>query len=689
MMRYIMNYLLKYKLLLFFCVLIVCIQAYTGLKIPTYIADMVNTGIQNGGVKMEMPERLSKELFAASKKIEPIIDKYYYESSTDYILTNNNHDFDNLGRVSDTIIKNLEKIISINDISEIKNLSKDELTNSLNRIDYESYSYSYNDSNFIKFCLINKIMLGESIYNSQLLYIKNIGILMGITTLFFAMSAIIVNYIAAYIASNVAKTLRGNLFNKILSLSPSDLKDLSTSSLINRCTNNVDTIKNTLMALIRRCIYSFIVSIWAIIITIKKSGSFSLLLIAIITIITILFYAINKVILKVLDKFIKNLDKFNLLVRENINGLLLIRSFNNQNREIDKFKIINKDQKEQDRKLYIYFGISDYTIDFLLNICIVLVIIIGAASIEKANFYVGDLLAFIEYVSIVIYSILGILYTFFDIPRIKLALNRIVEILELKSRISEKDGAVERVKDGKIELKNVSFSYDSKVILNDITFKIEKGEFVAIVGTTGSGKSTLAKLLLRQYDVNTGNIFVDNLDIRDYKIKAIKDMISYAPQKSILLNGSVKDNILFGKSNATDEEIIEVLKITDSYKFIFEKAGLDTDISQEAKNLSGGQKQRLSMARAIIKDAPIYLFDDCFSALDLKTDEIVRKAVLKKLEGKTVIIVAQRISTILNADKIIVLDEGKIIDIGNHAELANRCTLYKEILESQRGIYEE
>lgn len=681
-MKRILKYLLNYKLLLVLLLIANISQAYTGLKIPKYIGDLVNIGIQNAGVGNEIPKEISKELYIAVESVPEFKNKYKLNGEK-AILTDKNFNYEKLSSI---LISNIGRKIDVSSLEAIKKADITAIKTEFCNIENDKANQILQNAEN-KLNIINYILLGKNINDIQIAYIKSVGLLMSVVTIIFTLSTIIVCYIAAYIGSGIAKNIASELYKKIMYLPAKDYDKLSTSSLISRCTTDINNIRNFLIGLFRKIINSFAVGIGAVILIIQKSGKITFLLGFLLIFIVVFFIVINLYLIKLIDIFFGNVDKINLYSRENVGGLLTIRGFNREKFEIDKFSKINNEQKSIDIKLYRYFGISDYIIDFMLNITIICLIWFGAKAIEKSTLMVGDLLSFIQYIAYVVFSILGILYILYDVPRVKISLRRINEVFKIKNEVKVRETVLNEIKD--IEFKNVDFSYDSESVLKDINLKIRHGECVAIVGSTGSGKSTLVKLLLNIYSTTKGKILLNGINVEEINKTSIIEHITIAPQTSILFKGTIKDNILYGRKEASDKEIDEVLKITDSYDFIYKKKGLDTDIAQEAKNLSGGQKQRLSMARALIKEADVYIFDDCFSALDVKTDEAVREAIFNRLREKTIIIVAQRLSTIIGADKIVVMNEGKIEAIGKHSELLEKSSLYNEIYMSQRGYYEE
>lgn len=686
-MKLIIKYLSKYKILLLISLGFIILQVTTSLKIPEYMSDMVNVGIQNGGVSKSSPRIMSKAIFDIYRKFDVNIENSYTKEK-DFYVKKNDEFSENFDIISQKIFSIINKEIRLNSISDIKNIKNEEVEKVIKDINiYEKYDNKF-DRSAIFINLINEKMIGNNIFDIQMKYIIGVSIKMLVTTFILVFAIIGSGHIAVRISSGVARDLRNDVFSKIMGFSAENYKKINTASLITRCTKDIESIRSLLLSLIRKFIYSIIISIGAIIITMKKSYTMSLIIFSFVILVIIIFLLFLKKTIGTIEIFFDNLDKLNNITRENVMGIMDIRAFNNQNFERERFDKINSYQKEKDSLLYILFGTQSLTIDFALNIGILTIILLGANLIETSKIMVGDLIATIEYITYVVFSVIEAMYVISSIPRMLISTNRLEVIFNTKNSMLQ-ESEIEICPSGDIEFKNVSFSYDEEPVLKDISFSIKKGEKFALVGTTGAGKSTLIKLLMREYDVDEGEILLDGVNIKNIKKSNLVKAISYAPQKSILLKGSIRDNIKFGDVVAKDEDIDKMLKLTDSYDFVYDKKGLDTDISQEAKNLSGGQKQRLSMARAVLKKANTYIFDDCFSALDVSTDELVRNNIFNKILGKTVIIVGQRISSIRDADKILVLDEGEAVGLGNHDSLKKDCEVYKFILDSQRGIYDE
>ena len=504
-------------------------------------------------------------------------------------------------------------------------------------------------------------------------------------------SAIIVGYLVALISSNFSKNLRSKLFRKVESLGLEEIKKFKTSSLITRTTNDITNIEMLLALGMQMLIKAPITAIWAILKILNKNIEWSIItgvavLILLITIIFLLMIVFPK--FKIVQKLI---DNINGLTREHLSGIRVIRAFNAENFQEEKFEnannILTKTQLFNQKTMSILSPIM-YLVMNILTLVIYFVgayLINNSLMVDKITMF-SDMVVFTSYAMQVIMSFLMMSLIFIMYPRASVSANRINEVLNTESSIidGEFNGATKEK--GIIEFKNVSFKYpdSEEYLLKDITFKTNKGETVAFIGLTGSGKSTLINLVPRFYDVTEGEILIDGINVKDYKLECLNEKIGYLSQKAIMFNDSIKNNITYGsKKRLNKEKLNHAIRVAQGDFILKMDKKFDTNISQGGTNISGGQKQRLSIARAIYKEPEIYIFDDSFSALDYKTDYALRYELKKYAKDATIMIVAQRIGTILNADKIVVLDKGKCVGIGTHKELMKKCKLYKEIAYSQ------
>ncbi len=523
--------------------------------------------------------------------------------------------------------------------------------------------------------------------------LKNGGFMM-LCALGSLISAIIVGYFIANVAALFSLETRKKLFTKVENLAMHEVKQFSTSSLITRTTNDITQIEMFLAMGVQLLIKAPITAIWAITKILNKSWEWSMLTgIAVIILLTVIgiITAIVMPRFKIVQKLI---DKVNGVTRENLTGIRVIRAFNAEKFQQDKFDDVNNKLTKQqlfNQKTFAIMMPIMYLVMYFLTLFIYLIganLIDGALLADKISLF-GDMVVFSSYAMQVIMSFLMLAMIFMMMPRASISAKRIREVLDEDVTIT--DGQQENLQTkqkGTVEFKNVSFMYPDaeEYLLEDISFKVEKGQTVAFIGSTGSGKSTLINLIPRFYDVTKGEIFVDGINIKDYKQTDLHNKIGYVPQKAVLFNGTVKENVAYGDNGKkiSDKKIKESIKIAQAEEFVLKMDDkYDSHIAARGTNISGGQKQRLAIARAIAKDPEIYIFDDSFSALDYKTDAILRKELKKYTKEATTLIVAQRIGTIMHADQIIVLDNGKCVGIGTHKELLQNCEVYKQIALSQ------
>jgi ATP-binding cassette subfamily B protein len=527
---------------------------------------------------------------------------------------------------------------------------------------------------------------GIVIKNSDI--ILTTGAEMLLITLIGAVATIIAGLLSSKIATGVAKDLRAKLFSKVESYSLVEFDKFSTSSLITRSTNDIQQIQQVTFMTLRMVVSAPLMGIGAVINAYQNAPSMSwLILIAVILISGMIgiIFAIALPKFKVLQKLI---DKLNLVTRENLTGLRVIRAFTNEKYEQKKFSKVNDELMQVNLFVNRISVVMQPVMMLIFNLTSIAIIWVGAGLINLGELNIGNMMAFMQYAMQVISSFLMLTIIFILIPRASVSVQRVEEVLKSEPEIKDPRNPHPFPNDtkGKIEFKNVSFSYPKSdiPIIKNVSFIVEPGQTTAIIGSTGSGKSTLINLIPRFYDPTKGEVLVDGINIKEVLQSDLRDKIGYVPQKGILFSGTVKSNIKYGVPNADDRTIEEAAKTAQALDFInkFEH-GFDNDIAQGGANVSGGQKQRLSIARAIAKNPEIYIFDDSFSALDFKTDSKLRQAIAQATKEASVIIVTQRIGTILNADKIIVMDEGKIVGIGRHQELLSSCKVYREIAESQ------
>ena len=531
-------------------------------------------------------------------------------------------------------------------------------------------------------------IVNEGVLPGHIPFIWRTGIIMILITLLSVIAALAGGYFAAKTSTGVANDLREAVFKKVLHFSNAEMNNFSTSSLITRTTNDITQIQSTMMMAIRQFTYAPIIGIGGIIRALGRSVSMTWI-IALATICMVSLMAVMIIIALPKFKLVQSfIDRLNLVSRENLTGILIVRAFSTQQFEKKRFDKANKELADTNLFVDQSFAFITPIIMLVFNLTTAVIVWVGAGQVSAFRVDIGDIFAFLQYGMLIIFAFLMVAIMFVLLPRALVSAERVREVLDMESSIKYKENPQPLPTDfkGIVEFKDVSFAYGDEDVLEGISFTAHPGQTTAIIGSTGAGKTTVLNLLLRFYDVNSGAICIDGIDIRDIDKKVLHDKIGYCPQKALLFSGSIRTNLLYADKSATEEHILEAAKTAQAAAFIDEKPDkYDSNVAQGGTNLSGGQRQRLSIARALVKNAPIYLFDDSFSALDLKTDALLRADLKKKTGTSTMIVVAQRISTIMDADQIVVLEHGKIAGCGTHKELISSCEVYKEIALSQLG----
>ncbi len=530
-------------------------------------------------------------------------------------------------------------------------------------------------------------IINNGIVKGDMDYIRRIGLVMILVSCGSVVCSIVGSYLSARTAAGSARRIRGALFEKVTEFSSAEFSEFSTASLITRSTNDVQMVQQTTVLTLRLACFAPIMGIGAVIKALQTSVSLSWTVgvaLAVIVVIMLLSFFIILPKFKVLQE---KLDRINLIMKERLSGLLVIRAFTTEQIEERRFDDANEDLKKINLFVNKAMSFMMPALMFVMNGVCVLIVWAGAHLVDSQSLMIGDMLAYLQYAMHVIMSFLYITMMFIMLPRAAVSMQRIGEVIDVNPQIEDpKEPKTLQKPRGEISFDHVSFAYpdaDEKT-LDDISFTAKPGQTTAIIGSTGSGKSTILNLIPRFYDATEGAVRIDGMDIRDITQEELREQIGYVPQKGVLFSGTIASNLQYGKDDATDDEMIEAAETAQAMEFIRTKEnGLQEDVSQGGTNVSGGQKQRLSIARALVKKARVYLFDDSFSALDFKTDQVLRKALKEKVGDSTIIIVAQRINTVLDADQIIVMDEGRMAGIGTHDELMKSCTVYKEIALSQ------
>ncbi len=727
-----------------FIAILLCVQAATDLALPDFTSRIVNVGIQSGGIETGVPQVISKEdmdiilLFTKqdneildnyrlkgdilTKYEQKVIDKYFGKNSElepeeMYILneiqeveqeelskiltvpliqfaTINNEETANA--IKEQMIANLpqeqKQYIQNQSLKDlIKNMPEEQretlLQEATKKIDEMADSIKEQSAiASVKQIYTNLNADTERIQNS---YIWQTGIQMLGVAFISMISAVIIMLLSSRVAAKLGETLREKVFEKVLKFSTKELREFSTASLITRSTNDIQQIQQLITMLFRVVVYAPIMGIGGFIKVLTNSDN-SMAWIVGVAILAILFI-IGTLFIIAMPKFKKLqdlTDKLNLVSREFLTGLPVIRAFNKEKHEEKRFDDANTELMKANIFVNRAMSMMMPMLMFVMNSTMILIIWVGGHAVDQGMLQVGNMMAFIQYMMQILISFLVISMISIMLPRASVSARRINEVIETEPSIEDKKETKEfdSTKKGLVQFKNVSFRYPDAdtEILEDINFTAKPGETTAIIGSTGSGKSTIVNLIPRFYDVTGGELLIDGVNVKDVSQKKLREIIGFVPQKGILFSGTIESNIKYSNENMSDEQMEKAADIAQATEFIDAKENKYKDsIAQGGTNVSGGQKQRLSIARAIAKDPEILVFDDSFSALDFKTDSKLREALSKQTKNKTVIIVAQRINTILNANQIIVLDEGKVVGIGTHEELMKNNEVYRQIALSQ------
>ena len=727
-------------------VLLLIVQATGDLTLPDYTSKIVNIGIQSGGIENPAPEVIRKSemdnllIFTEDdeqilndykeiskenldeKEYEKLVKKYpALENETLYEVKKLNSEeqtqLNNMMTKPLMMLSSLENEETANSMKEqmlssmpanmpeqqkiamqnmelmdiIKQMPKEQIDKMLETVNekLDNMQNSILEQAAIQQVKKEYKAIGIDTDNLQNKYIIIAGLkMLGISFIIMA-SAISIMCLSARVAAKLAKTLREKTFKKVLKFSNEEFSEYSTASLITRSTNDIQQIQGLIAILFRVLVYAPIIGIGGFLRVLSQSDN-SMAWIIGVAILAILFVVATLFIIAMprFKKLQELIDKLNLVAREILTGLPVIRAFNTEKKEEKRFDKANVDLTKTNLFVNRAMSFMMPTLMLIMNAISLLIVWVGAHGIDNGTMQVGNMMAFIQYTMQIVMSFLMISMVSIMLPRASVSANRINEILETEEAIQEskEPKKLDASKKGLVEFKNVSFRYpdSDEEVLSDITFTAKPGETTAIIGSTGSGKSTIVNLIPRFYDITSGNLLIDGVDIKEISNKDLRKIVGFVPQKGILFSGTIESNIKYGNPNMSDEQMIEAAQIAQATEFIDSKPEKYKEpIAQGGSNVSGGQKQRLSIARAIAIDPEILVFDDSFSALDFKTDSTLRAELAKKTKDKTVIIVAQRINTILNADQIIVLEDGKIVGKGTHEELIKNNETYKQIALSQ------
>lgn len=726
-------------------VILLCIQATTDLALPEYTSKIVNIGIQNGGIESAVPKVISKKdmeellIFtnedneildnytlvgnSTNKEQEKIIRKYLgnnyvVEENTIYILKENKENISNLSKIISTplmemtTIKNKETENQIKEqimqnsnmpetqkqylqsqslIDIIKNLTEEQRQQILKQYSDKIDNMQESIKEQAAIASVKQVYknLGVDTNKLQNNYILIAGIQMLGIAFITMVSAVTIMLFSSKVAAKLGKTLRDKVFKKVINFSNKELSEFSTASLITRSTNDIQQIQQLMTMLFRVVVYAPIIGIGGFIKVLTNSDNqmawiVGVAILAILVIVGTLFI----IVMPKFKKLQELIDRLNQVAREILTGLPVIRAFNKENKEEARFEMSNQNLMKANIFVDRAMSMMMPLLMLVMNSIAILIVWVGGHNVDNGNMQVGDMMAFIQYTMQIVMAFLMISMISIMLPRAAVSARRINEVLETKPDIIDpkENKKFDVNKKGLVEFKNVSFRYpdaDTEV-LSDINFTANPGETTAIIGSTGSGKSTIVNLLPRFYDVTGGELLVDGVNIKEVSQKELRGIIGLVPQKGILFSGTIESNIKYSNQLMSNEQMEEAAQIAQATEFIESKdKKYQEPIAQGGSNVSGGQKQRLAIARAIAKDPEIFVFDDSFSALDFKTDSKLREVLMKKTKNKTVIIVAQRISTIMNAEKIVVLEEGKVVGIGKHNELMKNNETYRQIALSQ------
>ena len=699
------KYLKGFLVPMIFLVAILGVRVVAELALPTYTSNIVDKGIQQSGIQDAVPEKISEksfrelQLFMTDDEIKKVTAKYTKDGDVyklDSISEQERSELNDIFKNTMTVVSgaksenlDLDKVaegvklglVKKDSLIEQKNKSISDLGSSADMITKQA------GIRYVKEEYRNNVGIDTNEIRKN--YLKEVGIMMIIVTFISGIGSIISNFIASRISSKIAYNLREKLYNKVLSFSKQDIDKFSTASLITRSTNDIQQIQNALNMMLFIAIYAPMMAVYGVYkVTQTDTGMTWIIALGVgilgLTLAIISFLVMPK--FKIMQKLI---DRVNLVTREALTGISVIRVFGREKYEEERFDKENTVLKNE--QLFINRTLSALMpmIMLIMNGIALLIIWVGGKNIDAGSIQVGDMMAFITYTMQVVMSFLFFTFLMMQLPRAEVAAGRINEVLETEVTVVDSENIDDsKLQDvvGKLKFDNVSFTFDGadSPVLSNISFEAEAGKTTAIIGSTGSGKSTLLHLIPRYFDASEGEISIDGVNIRDISLSKLRDTLGFVPQKGVLFSGNIKSNIKFADENITDEQMKKAAEIAQALDFINEKEDkFNSEISQGGSNVSGGQKQRLSIARALAKDPKILLFDDSFSALDYKTDVKLRKTLREEMSGVTTIIVAQRIATILNADKIIVMNEGKIVGVGKHQELLETCPTYLEIAESQ------
>ena len=708
-----MKYLKKSAGYVALIIALLFLQAYCDLSLPDYTSKIVNIGIQQKGIEDGVPEKIRKtsmdglELFMSQEDISQL-ETAYTEDGELYVLKDIDKDTraslnEILGKpmlmlggltmeneASGEMLAQMgipEGADPVEAVAQMPEDARAQMTESMGE-KFRDMPDSMITQAAVSYVQAEYEALGEDIDELQMKYIGEAGLKMILMALLIMAASISVVFLSAKVAASLGHDIRGDIYRKVIGFSSNEYNKFSTASLITRSTNDVQQVQMTMAMMFRIVLYAPIIGIGGVLRVLETDSSMTWILGVGVVLILVIIGLLFSIAMPRFTKLQTLIDRLNLVTREILTGIPVIRAFSREKHEEDRFedakKVLTKTNLFVNRCMTFMMP----SMMLIMNGISVLIVYNGSYAVDAGNMQVGDMMAFIQYAMQIIMAFLMITAMSIMLPRANVAAMRIVEILETENSLKEPEAPVhpsEEIK-GTVEFDHVSFAYPDagENVLTDISFKAEKGQTLAVIGSTGSGKSSLINLIPRFYDVIQGCVKVDGVDVRSMSQKELRDRLGYVPQKGVLFSGTIDSNIRYGKTDISEEQVKKAAMVAQAQDFIEEKPhGYESPVAQGGTNVSGGQKQRLSIARAVAKDPEIFIFDDSFSALDFKTDKALRKALKEHTKNATTIIVAQRISTILNADQILVLDDGKMAGLGTHRELMKNCEVYRQIAMSQ------
>ena len=708
-----MKYLKKSAGYVALIIALLFLQAYCDLSLPDYTSKIVNIGIQQKGIEDGVPEKIRKtsmdglELFMSQEDISQL-ETAYTEDGELYVLKDIDKDTraslnEILGKpmlmlggltmeneASGEMLAQMgipEGADPVEAVAQMPEDARAQMTESMGE-KFRDMPDSMITQAAVSYVQAEYEALGEDIDELQMKYIGEAGLKMILMALLIMAASISVVFLSAKVAASLGHDIRGDIYRKVIGFSSNEYNKFSTASLITRSTNDVQQVQMTMAMMFRIVLYAPIIGIGGVLRVLETDSSMTWILGVGVVLILVIIGLLFSIAMPRFTKLQTLIDRLNLVTREILTGIPVIRAFSREKHEEDRFEDANKVLTKTNLFVNRCMTFMMPSMMLIMNGISVLIVYNGSYAVDAGNMQVGDMMAFIQYAMQIIMAFLMITAMSIMLPRANVAAMRIVEILETENSLKEPEAPVhpsEEIK-GTVEFDHVSFAYPDagENVLTDISFKAEKGQTLAVIGSTGSGKSSLINLIPRFYDVIQGCVKVDGVDVRSMSQKELRDRLGYVPQKGVLFSGTIDSNIRYGKTDISEEQVKKAAMVAQAQDFIEEKPhGYESPVAQGGTNVSGGQKQRLSIARAVAKDPEIFIFDDSFSALDFKTDKALRKALKEHTKNATTIIVAQRISTILNADQILVLDDGKMAGLGTHRELMKNCEVYRQIAMSQ------